>query len=78
MSPANTCGLPTLNSLTTWNMNSQLYHAGPAERSASASLSLAGGGYPQSPFRRMTHQLGDFCTYLSSQHVKKFKAMHFF
>src|SRR5580765_7380164 len=28
MRPANTCGLPTLNSLNTWSMNSQLYHAG--------------------------------------------------
>src|SRR5262245_33035195 len=31
MSPAKTCGLPTLNSLTTWSMNSQLYHARPAQ-----------------------------------------------
>src|SRR4029077_2943129 len=30
MSPANTCGLPTLNSLTTWSMNPHLYHAARA------------------------------------------------
>jgi uncharacterized protein len=32
MSPANTCGLPTLNSLITWIMNSQLYHAQSGQR----------------------------------------------
>src|SRR5438309_2605880 len=27
ISPAYTCGLPTVNSLSAWSMNSQLYHA---------------------------------------------------